>query len=105
MTTDPGALPRPRGGVLVRVSPEILERMKAGDVEPVVILGVEEQDDGTHDMTLMTTDLIYENRKLRESVSEARDLVAQAYSDDEDNDSPGNMAFAILNHALARAHV
>lgn len=54
------------GSVLVRVSPEILKHMKTGDVEPVVILGVEEHDDGTHDMTLMTTDLIDENRKLRE---------------------------------------
>ena len=38
--------------------------------------------------------------RLREAITTARDLVAQAYSDDEDNDSPGNMAFAVLNHAL-----
>ena len=38
--------------ILVRVAPEILDRMKSGDVEPVVMLGVDEQPDGTYDMTL-----------------------------------------------------
>lgn len=41
--------------------------------------------------------------RLREALEQARDLVAEAYSDDEDNDSPGNMAFAVLNHALSEA--
>lgn len=54
--------------VLVRVAPEILERMKKGDVEPVVILGVDEQPDGTYDMTLMTIDVVAENRRLRQAL-------------------------------------
>lgn len=40
---------------------------------------------------------------LRRALEQARDLVAEAYSDQEDNDSPGNMAFAVLNHALEEA--
>jgi hypothetical protein len=44
----------PRHHVLVRVAPEILEHLKTGDVEPVVILGVQEAGDGTYDMTLKT---------------------------------------------------
>lgn len=51
MTPQPPS--RPSEPILVKVAPEILEHMKTGDVEPVVILGVEEQDDGTYDMTLM----------------------------------------------------
>jgi hypothetical protein len=50
--TDPQPPARPSDAILVRVMPEILEHMKAGDVEPVVILGVEELPDGTYDMTL-----------------------------------------------------
>lgn len=42
--------------VLVRVSPEILEHLASGTIEPVVVLGVEERDDGTHDMILKSVD-------------------------------------------------
>ena len=38
--------------------------------------------------------------RLRALMEQARDLVARAYSEDEDDDSPGNMAFAVLNAAL-----
>lgn len=62
------ALPRPSEPILVRVSPEILERMKAGDVEPVVILGVQEASDGAYDMTLQTPDVVAENRRLRRAL-------------------------------------
>ena len=57
--------------VLVRVSPEILEHLKAGDVEPVVILGVEEQDDGTHDMVLRSVDrdLVAERDRYRDALA------------------------------------
>jgi hypothetical protein len=37
-----------------------------------------------------------------EALEQARDLVAEAYSDDEHDDSPGNMAYAVLNAALNR---
>lgn len=34
------------------------------------------------------------------ALEQARDLLAEAYRDDEPDDSPGNMAFAVLNAAL-----
>lgn len=39
---------------------------------------------------------------LRSAVFAARNLLAEAYSDEEDNDSPGNMAFAVLNDVWER---
>lgn len=69
------------GSVLVRVAPEILEKMKTGDVEPVVILGVQEQDDGTHDMTLMTPDVVAENRRLREALVQCATISGADVSD------------------------
>lgn len=76
MPTDP--LPRPSGPVLVRVSPEILERMKSGDIEPVVVMGIEEQDDGTYDMTLKRPD---------SSTSDA-EYVAQAFHETYEDLAP-----------------
>jgi hypothetical protein len=35
------------------------------------------------------------------ALEQARDLLAQAYRAEEPDDSPGNMAFAVLNAALA----
>jgi hypothetical protein len=58
------------GSVLVRVGPEVLAKLKTGGVEPVVILGVTELEDGTYDMTLMTPDVVTENRRLREALLE-----------------------------------
>lgn len=52
----------------MRVSPDILEHMKAGDLEPVVILGVDEQDDGTYVMTLKAAQSLHAYRELCEMV-------------------------------------
>jgi regulator of replication initiation timing len=40
-----------------------------------------------------------ENARLLKALETARDVLTVP-CDDEDNDSPGNMAWAILNHAL-----
>lgn len=41
-----------------------------------------------------------EVERLRGSIAQARDLLAEAYDPAEHDDSPGNMAFAVLNAAL-----
>lgn len=56
---------------LVRVSREMVDRLIADDSEPVVIVRVVEQDDGSHEMHLMTTDVISERRRLREACAAA----------------------------------
>lgn len=56
--------------VLVRVAPEILALMKAGDVEPVVMLGVQDNGDGTHEMTLMRPDVVSERNRLQAACDE-----------------------------------
>lgn len=61
------------GAVLVRIAPEILEHLKTGDVEPVVIIGVTEQPDGAHDMTLKVPDLAVTNLKLAQALRLIRD--------------------------------
>lgn len=49
--------PQPkRDEVLVRVAPEILELLKDGTASPVVILGVNEMGDGTHEMILRSVE-------------------------------------------------
>lgn len=42
---------------LVRVSREMVDRLVADDSEPVVIVRVEERDDGTHDMVFHTPEV------------------------------------------------
>jgi hypothetical protein len=59
--------------VLVRVGAEILEHLKTGDVEPVVILGVREAGDGTYDMTLKVPDLAAANLRLAQALRLIRD--------------------------------
>jgi hypothetical protein len=44
-------------------------------------------------------DLEREVATLRNAIGVALDLIAQAYDDDEPNDSYGNQAFAVLVHA------
>lgn len=63
--------------ILVRVAPEILKLMKDGDVEPVVILGVEEQPDGTYDMTLMKPAIVAERDRYREVLELALEWVPE----------------------------
>jgi hypothetical protein len=38
--------------VLVRVAPEVVEQLATEDSEPVVIVGLNKQDDGTYEMVL-----------------------------------------------------
>lgn len=40
------------GTVLVRVATEILSLLESGEVEPVVLLGIDKQADGTYEMIL-----------------------------------------------------
>lgn len=51
MSTHPSGDP-----VLVRVSPEILEQLAAGPSQAVIVLGIDDQGDGTYDMTLRAVD-------------------------------------------------
>lgn len=43
-----------------------------------------------------------ERDRYREALEQARDLLAEAYDEAEHDDSPGNMAFAVLSAALSR---
>jgi hypothetical protein len=64
------SLPHEGIAILVRVAPEILKLMKDGDAEPVVILGVDEQPDGTYDMTLAKPAIVEERDRYREALKE-----------------------------------
>lgn len=46
----------PEPAVMVRASPEILEQLAAGTVEPVVMLGIRQEPDGTYELILKAVD-------------------------------------------------
>jgi hypothetical protein len=76
--------------VLVRVAPVLLEKIATEDSEPVVIIGIDRQDDGTYDMVLRS---VYDPDRVREEnrrFREALQLLA------EDDDPAGMLARGAL---------
>ncbi len=88
------------GYELVRVAREVVDHLIAEPNEPAVIVSLERQDDGTAEMLFKRTDVIADNARLRKALQAALDMNLLMQSDEEDNDSPGNMQHAILIHAL-----
>jgi hypothetical protein len=77
-----------------------VEETRATNVELTMqIDGLKSEMDARDERVL---DLEAEVTRLHEAVGQARDLVAKAYDESEHDDSPGNMAFAVLNAALER---
>lgn len=86
---------------LVRVSRQLIDELLNDESDPVVVVSLERHQDGTCDLILRRPELAVERDRYREALEAARDALADPNAMAEDTDSPANMAFAIVSHALS----